>query len=392
MFGNSFAFHGSNPRDNNIADTVIEEDASMYRDRYLGKDNENGLTALHVACGEGDVEVVRRLIHTSSIPCFSTDKCGGTPLHTAAMNGRLDVVKALLDACPESVKEVTATGRTCLHVAVMYNKGTVVCYIVKWLHTRKDYAYLIDEKDFVGNTVLHLATSRKQLQTLKVLLTYDPTIRSLVDVNTLNSGSFTALDILDVLPYEGKIDMEIDKILRRAGALRARDLAKHDTNHDAVYNSIKDQFHKYSHNTIKNIIEPPRESTNALLLVATMVATITFAALHVLPTSLLKQGYAYNYDVNGFPQLKNQDSIIIGSFILLNSTGFVASVALIIFLLYEFPLKPWPQISISTLFGSYMCSIMAISPGETMALFFLVIPIFILAAAGKFYGFTRQGS
>ena len=67
------------------------------------------------------------------------------------------------------MKEVSATGETCLHTAVGYNKGKVIQYLTKWLGERtgdNEYLDLINRKDRSGNTVLHLATSRKQLQVI----------------------------------------------------------------------------------------------------------------------------------------------------------------------------------------------------------------------------------
>ncbi|XP_059627053.1 uncharacterized protein LOC132269834 [Cornus florida] len=127
-----------------------------------------------------------------------------------------------------------------------------------------------------------------------------------------------------------------------AGALTAKDLTKHDTKDDAVVDFRKGCFHKPSHDTTNAIFKPGREYAYCvLLLMATLVATITYqAAFSPLGRGTLKEGYAYDYDTNGFLQLRKPDSIITRSFLLLNSTGFVASVAMIIFLLHEFPLKP----------------------------------------------------
>ncbi|XP_059627813.1 ankyrin repeat-containing protein BDA1-like [Cornus florida] len=324
--------------------------------------------------------------------CFR-DKYGGTPLHIAAREGRVDTLKELLRGCPESVKEVNATGKTCLHTAVIYNKGKVVHYLVKWLGKRSiDYVKLVNVRDQAGNTVLHLATSRKQLQTLKVLLTSDPNISNLVEVNALNSRGFTALDILDVLPYGGKIDMEIDKILRRAGALNARDLLVCGRKHDDVYD-CRMGTHQPWPKTVMTVSKSRKDYARiVLLMTATLVATITFQAVLSHPVGTLKQGYTYNYDPNGTLQMKKQDSILAGSFILFNTIGFVASLSIIIFLLYEFPLKPWPQISVSTLFGSYACVITEISAAEALPLLALSIPVLLFAARGKLHVFARQAS
>ncbi|KAA8539743.1 hypothetical protein F0562_026435 [Nyssa sinensis] len=236
-------------------------------------------------CKEGHLEITKKLIQSNRGLCFLKDKNGRSPLHAAAMKGRVEVTKVLLEDCPESVKDVTATDETCLHIAVVYNKFEVIQYLVKWLGERPDYADLVNQKDLGGNTVLHLAVSRKQLQALKELLTCNPNISKLVTVNAMNHGGFTALDILDVLPYGGKIDMEIDKLLREAGGLRGRDIVSHDNDRRGCYHRQPSHL-----NSIKYIMRPRKENAHYVLLVtATLLATITYHAAFSSP-GIVKEG------------------------------------------------------------------------------------------------------
>eukprot|EP00937_MAST-01D_sp_MAST-1D-sp2_P008267 g8267.t1 len=55
-----------------------------------------GSTALHKACANGHVEIVRALIEGGA--SHFANASGNTPLHWAVQNGHLDVVKSLLDA------------------------------------------------------------------------------------------------------------------------------------------------------------------------------------------------------------------------------------------------------------------------------------------------------
>ncbi|XWS47702.1 hypothetical protein CRYUN_Cryun13aG0006800 [Craigia yunnanensis] len=186
--------------------------------------NKDGYTHLHVACLSGNLEIVKEFIKADPELCLVKDKHGRTPLHTAAMRGRLDIMKELLDACPQSVTEVTASSETPLHVAISHDQVKAMRLLVEFLGEKKNNHDVINRKDCIGNTVLHLATSRKQLQSLKYLLV-NVSHNSLLEVNAVNEGGFTAFDILDVLPQHGKKDIEIQKNLRRAGGLRSRDLA-----------------------------------------------------------------------------------------------------------------------------------------------------------------------
>ncbi|CAL5361944.1 unnamed protein product [Camellia sinensis] len=116
---------------------------------------------------------------------------------------------------------------------------------------------------------------------------------------------------------------------------------------------------------------------NVLLLIATLFATITFQVPFHLLGSTSKDGYIH-------------DSIMSRLLMLLNSMVFITSVGIIIFLLHEFSLKPWPHISISALFGSYMLSLKAVSPNEGPALFFISIPILLVGICRKLYGFSSK--
>ncbi|XP_059625300.1 uncharacterized protein LOC132268475 [Cornus florida] len=217
---------------------------------------------------------------------------------------------------------------------------------------------------------------------------YDPKTGRFVYVNSKSSGEMLTPDSQHVLPNCGNEEVEIEKMLQQAGALRAKELFIHDSGHDAVCHCREG-----SHKPSQNVITGQREFLCCvLLLMAALVAKITYQAAFSFSVGALKEGYAYNYAANGILQLKKRDSIANRSFMLFNSSGFVASVAVIISLLHEFPLKPWPQISASTLFGSYMCLVMATSPRDAFVLLFLAIPLITLAAAGKLYGFARERS
>ncbi|GMP23809.1 hypothetical protein CsSME_00001279 [Camellia sinensis var. sinensis] len=173
------------------------------------------------------------------------------------------------------------------------------------------------------------------------------------------------------------MDMEIDKILRRAGALQARHLTTPNlglpNGRDEVLIDIKNIFNKQpSHDPFikssKNLKQLPIDDAyNIMLLAAVVVATMTFyTALCRLDTL--------------------QQNIIIptGLFIFFNSAGFFTSIAMIIYLTDDQPMKLWLLISLSSLLGSYTCLITKISPNVPLNLLFLASPALLLAAARVF--------
>ncbi|CAK9188037.1 unnamed protein product [Ilex paraguariensis] len=162
----------------------------------------------------------------------------------------------------------------------------------------------------------------------------------------MSSGGFTALDILDVLPYDRMIDVEIGRILGQAGALRARGLAKRDTYQYSAHDDTRKWFKKKRFKkTDANTIIPLIGSHMAVLLMATLVAIVAYQAAYHTLNGILNGGYFHSTTLDGTLQLKKQESVITQSFILLNSIGFVGSLAAVMSLLREFPFKPWSQIS-----------------------------------------------
>ncbi|XP_065029675.1 ankyrin repeat-containing protein BDA1-like [Musa acuminata AAA Group] len=125
--------------------------------------NSEGLSALHLAAAQGHLSVVNELLQYAAAAnlCLATDNDGLIPAHTAALRGRLDVLTVLLDACPESARAVTSQGDSILHLTVKSNSFETVQFL---LNRTDENDELLNSGDAKGNTVLHLAVARKQLQ------------------------------------------------------------------------------------------------------------------------------------------------------------------------------------------------------------------------------------
>ncbi|KAK9273593.1 hypothetical protein L1049_018403 [Liquidambar formosana] len=133
--------------------------------------NEDGFSPMHIASANGHIEIVRELLRFGNDICLVKGKDGKTPLHCAAMKGRVDIVKELVSACPESVKEVTIRGETALHLSVKNNQFEVFRVLMEELK-KLDMMELVNWKDKEGNTILHLATLRKQNEASAAILTF----------------------------------------------------------------------------------------------------------------------------------------------------------------------------------------------------------------------------
>ncbi|XP_065029221.1 ankyrin repeat-containing protein BDA1-like [Musa acuminata AAA Group] len=125
--------------------------------------NREGLSALHLAAAQGHLSVVNELLQYAAAGnlCLATDNDGFMPAHTAALRGKLDALTVLLDACPESLLAVTSQGDSILHLTVKSNSFETVQFL---LNRTDENDELLNSGDAKGNTVLHLAVARKQLQ------------------------------------------------------------------------------------------------------------------------------------------------------------------------------------------------------------------------------------
>jgi ankyrin repeat protein len=88
----------------------------------------SGVTALHVACLEGHLDVVNKLIENPALLNGAT-KNGFTALHVACRKGHLEVVKQLLNAKPDLLDIFAKNGATALHEACLGGHKDIVEFL-----------------------------------------------------------------------------------------------------------------------------------------------------------------------------------------------------------------------------------------------------------------------
>ena len=129
----------------------------------------NGATALHWACGEGNLDAVRRLHkHGGDVASQTTDKNGEGLLHWASAAGKHRVVHHLVSEGGAKVGAKDAKGKTALHVAAeggrMGDKAGDEAYADGAQHTVNmlvnQFAAPVSTTTGAGKTALQLATGR----------------------------------------------------------------------------------------------------------------------------------------------------------------------------------------------------------------------------------------
>ncbi|XP_024628835.1 ankyrin repeat-containing protein BDA1 [Medicago truncatula] len=91
---------------------------------------QNNQKTLHIALNQGtyfEKSMVLRFVDMNKELVRIKGREGLTPLHIACQNGEVDLVANFLFVCPNSIQDVTVRGETALHVAIknkQYNLKT----------------------------------------------------------------------------------------------------------------------------------------------------------------------------------------------------------------------------------------------------------------------------
>ncbi|XVF33656.1 hypothetical protein REPUB_Repub17cG0186700 [Reevesia pubescens] len=373
-----------------------------YKPGFAGEMSKDGYRPLDIAAVIGHIDIVKQLLKIDLQICRLPGKDQRTALHYAAAKGRVEIINEFISTCPKSITDVTICGETALHLAVKNNQFPAFSVLIKWLEKLNDRT-VINFRDRDGNSVLHLATARRQCNSLELLVGKNNVFSEVLEVNATNSKGLTAMDILDIVMDEPN-DIQIRKILQNAGAIEFRGAKntahlpsspkkmakKKQSWHDLAEEPLKDWF-KYFKFQLER--DSPSDTRNVLLVVAALIASVTFQAGLNPPSGLLQQNSQSN------PKSDNTTMIgpavtsavvavsaLLGSqatsymFLFGNSIGLTASLSIIIYLTGGFPFQRELLISILSMMFTYGFSIYSLTEKDGVA-YALVTVAFMLPYA-----------
>jgi ankyrin repeat protein len=122
--------------------------------------DKNGWTALHYACLNESLEVIRYLVEECNAKIMNEL----TPLQLSSANGKLRVIKFLVETTGANIRDVDEDGLTLLHIACIEGKMHVVQYLVEECDAD------INAVEAHGCTPLELASAYGKLQVVKYLV------------------------------------------------------------------------------------------------------------------------------------------------------------------------------------------------------------------------------
>ncbi|XP_054781920.1 protein ACCELERATED CELL DEATH 6-like [Prosopis cineraria] len=223
-----------------------------------------GNSPLHASISEsniayiGYVEGVRELLNKSNLVAFQRNLNGDLPIHIACQSSRVQVAKQLLHVkCPYTRFWLNNKGQNILHIAAENGQNKMVRFLLKHSNIHPEN---MNEKDIDGDAPLHLASRKLYLWTLLHLSRDKRT--------DANLGSDKGLNARDIVLMQAKHPMthqefRASMILRTAGVPLKKDMLGVQRVANAEWN-VKD-------------------AANTLILVAVLIATVTFATSFTVP-------------------------------------------------------------------------------------------------------------
>ncbi|KAI8011888.1 Protein ACCELERATED CELL DEATH 6 [Camellia lanceoleosa] len=231
---------------------VILETALKYVSSLIDAPDRRGRKPLSYAASIGYVDGVCYILDTFVDCIYKRDGDGSYPIHEASSQGHIDVVKEFLQRFPDSGELLNKEGQNILHVAAKSGKANIVSYILK----APELEMLVNDTDEDGNTPLLLASKNAQAKIVSIL-TWDKRVGLEIE----NGKGLTALDVsLNV--------MGTTSLIHQFPVINLRDPTLPAENIETEKNSN---------------VEVYKDRVNTLLLVATIIMTVTFAAGITVP-------------------------------------------------------------------------------------------------------------
>ncbi|GMY20684.1 ankyrin repeat-containing protein At5g02620 [Fagus crenata] len=263
-----------------LMEILLEKKPNIIRER-----DNLGWTPLHYAAYFRSAELVRLFLKHDSFVAYVLDNDGESALHIAAYYGEINSIEEMRQSCPDICDLTNHKGQTALHLAILGGHENVVKYILK----TPGLKCLTNEPDKDGNTPLHMSIICKDYRIMHMLARDER-----VDIGATNKENVTAYDI-----FYGSNERKWGFGAERVCYLLKGYMGIQGVQQWISTSNLKqppvDARSSSSLNTkgMDNAEKPDFEKRNTLetnLLVAMLVATVTFAAAFTMPGGYKSDG------------------------------------------------------------------------------------------------------
>ncbi|MBA0795594.1 hypothetical protein Gohar_006447, partial [Gossypium harknessii] len=218
-----------------------------------------------------------------------------------------------------------------------------------------------------------------------------------VNINSVNTSGFTPKDVLDLLLQTGSDfhDIHIYQMFQQAGAVTAQEITR-----DPAYFRTQTEPINTAHivqsacswnlwkELMKEVAESSTETQNALMVVAVLIASVTYQAILSPPSGFWDADKLNSQTVTVQKRtmmpgeaVMADDPEVFAVFIVFNAIGFFASLAMISLLTSGFPLRAGLRLAIISMTGTYVIAVIYMGPTKMREVYIVVIFMGLLFVA-----------
>ncbi|XP_072952086.1 protein ACCELERATED CELL DEATH 6-like isoform X2 [Typha angustifolia] len=269
-----------------LQNSEIAEELLKWNQMLAQSADNSGSTPFHYAASTGNEKMVKLLLAHDTSQAYVADSGGLFPVHVAAIRGRFSVIDKLLRHCPDSDELLDNKGRNLLHTAVEHRRKEVVRYVCE----RPELAKLMNDRDYEGNTPLHLAVSSGEQGIVSLLMQ-----NSKVHSSIMNKEGLTPLD-LSIIGSDDDLNYYL------TGALASPRRVDHFLRDYIIRTDLEKESKKHAY------------MNQSIVIASVLIATVTFAAAFTMPGG---------YRADGTPTLARRYTF--KAFIVADTLAFICS-------------------------------------------------------------------
>ncbi|XP_061944578.1 protein ACCELERATED CELL DEATH 6-like [Populus nigra] len=309
--------------------SAILEQIAKNKPGLLRRKDEKGENPLHCAAYMGYVWETQFLFNEYRDGAIQQNDEGNMPIHVASKKGYVDVVDAYISEWTDPAEFLNSKRQNILHVAAERGRHGVVKYILR----NKNLEALINKQDLDGNTPLHLASKNG-----RSISTFTLVRNSMLIKHKANGENMTPYEVAKKQSKMVGAEFSGEPIPKGkdndAEMLQTEDKPDHGVmmTLSILHFWASPKRSKVEYFRIKGRPIPKEEiknRINSLLVVAVLVASVTFSGVLQLPRSTDQPGSrASNITTNNIHNIQNQGISEINEGILRNVYIYFDMVAL----------------------------------------------------------------